>query len=80
MLMICTVKWDKYNLRVPTEPTPWPKDRLQRVSVNCFGVGGANAHASLGRLFSLCVLTNSMAGNYRFGKVLHHTKTGGARH
>ncbi|KAL6903104.1 polyketide synthase [Trichoderma evansii] len=39
------IKWDKYNLRVPTEPTPWPKDRLQRVSVNCFGVGGANAHA-----------------------------------
>ncbi|KAM0470501.1 hypothetical protein ACHAPX_009867 [Trichoderma viride] len=27
------IKWDKYNLRVPTEPTPWPKDRLQRVSV-----------------------------------------------
>ncbi|PNP38378.1 hypothetical protein TGAMA5MH_09736 [Trichoderma gamsii] len=38
------IKWDKYNLRVPMEPTSWPKDRLQRVSVNCFGVGGANAH------------------------------------
>ncbi|KAL7786787.1 putative polyketide synthase [Trichoderma ceciliae] len=38
------IKWDKYNFRVPTNPTPWPKDRLQRISVNCFGVGGANAH------------------------------------
>ncbi|UKZ55581.1 Type I Iterative PKS [Trichoderma virens] len=38
------IKWDKYHFRVPTEPTPWPKDRLKRVSVNCFGVGGANAH------------------------------------
>ncbi|KAH0524470.1 hypothetical protein TsFJ059_006974 [Trichoderma semiorbis] len=38
------IKWDKYHFKVPTEPTPWPKDRLRRVSVNCFGVGGANAH------------------------------------
>ncbi|KAK1239013.1 hypothetical protein MKX08_006074 [Trichoderma sp. CBMAI-0020] len=27
------IKWDKYNLRVPTESTSWPKDRLQRVSI-----------------------------------------------
>jgi acyl transferase domain-containing protein len=47
MLIMCPVKWDKYNLRVPTEATPWPKNRLPRVSVNCFGVGGANAHASI---------------------------------
>ncbi|KAL7798706.1 putative polyketide synthase [Trichoderma afarasin] len=38
------IKWDKYHFKVPTKPTPWPKDRLKRVSVNCFGVGGANAH------------------------------------
>ncbi|PHH63369.1 hypothetical protein CDD81_6066 [Ophiocordyceps australis] len=39
------IKWDQYKLRVPTEPTAWPEDRLARVSINCFGVGGANAHA-----------------------------------
>ncbi|KAE8311179.1 putative polyketide synthase [Aspergillus transmontanensis] len=33
------------NLRVPTEPTPWPEDRLKRASINSFGIGGANAHA-----------------------------------
>jgi hypothetical protein len=23
---------------------PWPKDRFERVGVNSFGIGGANAH------------------------------------
>ncbi|KAM0256221.1 hypothetical protein ACHAQJ_005092 [Trichoderma viride] len=27
------IKWGKYNFKVPTKPIPWPKDRLQRVSV-----------------------------------------------
>ncbi|KNG85249.1 putative polyketide synthase [Aspergillus nomiae NRRL 13137] len=35
------------KLTVPTEPLPWPKDRLERVSVNSFGIGGANAHVIL---------------------------------
>ncbi|KAL8700018.1 MAG: hypothetical protein Q9224_001157, partial [Gallowayella concinna] len=35
------------NLTVPTDPTPWPNDRLRRASVNSFGVGGSNAHAVL---------------------------------
>jgi acyl transferase domain-containing protein len=51
-LTVYIVKWDKYNFKVPTKPTPWPKDRLQRVSVNCFGVGGANAHVSYLNLLS----------------------------
>ncbi|KAF4627893.1 hypothetical protein G7Y89_g10264 [Cudoniella acicularis] len=48
------IKFDKPNPRipfesrkliVPVEPTPWPKDRAVRVSVNSFGIGGSNAHA-----------------------------------
>ncbi len=35
------------NLVVPIDPIPWPRDRLERVSINCFGVGGTNAHVSL---------------------------------
>ncbi|KAG5925731.1 Type I Iterative PKS [Claviceps africana] len=35
------------KLTVPLEPTPWPPDRLDRVSVNSFGIGGSNAHAIL---------------------------------
>lgn len=38
------IPFDEYNLTVPLEPTPWPKDRKERVSVNNFGIGGANAH------------------------------------
>ncbi|KAI0008838.1 hypothetical protein F4779DRAFT_628218 [Xylariaceae sp. FL0662B] len=35
------------KLTVPLEVLPWPKDRLARVSVNSFGIGGTNAHAIL---------------------------------
>ncbi|KID66135.1 Highly reducing polyketide synthase gloL [Metarhizium brunneum] len=35
------------KLTVPLEPTPWPQDRLERVSLNSFGVGGSNAHIIL---------------------------------
>jgi len=32
------------KLIVPTEPLPWPKACLERVSLNSFGLGGSNAH------------------------------------
>ncbi|ETS75605.1 hypothetical protein PFICI_12549 [Pestalotiopsis fici W106-1] len=35
---------DWKNLYVPTEPMLWPVDCQERVSVNSFGIGGANAH------------------------------------
>ncbi|KAL2875906.1 hypothetical protein SGCOL_008902 [Colletotrichum sp. CLE4] len=38
------IPFEEKNLRVPLEPTPWPEDRAERVSVNSFGIGGANAH------------------------------------
>ncbi|EFE44178.1 polyketide synthase, putative [Trichophyton verrucosum HKI 0517] len=28
----------------PKEPTTWPHDRSERVSINCFGIGGTNVH------------------------------------
>ena len=31
------------RLHVPVEALPWPEKR-ERVSVNSFGIGGANAH------------------------------------
>ena len=33
--------------RVVQEMTPWPANKLRRVSINSFGYGGANAHAIL---------------------------------
>lgn len=37
---------------VPVETTSWPKNRAKRVSINCFGVGGANSHVILETLES----------------------------
>ncbi|KAF5254823.1 hypothetical protein FANTH_443 [Fusarium anthophilum] len=41
------VPFSKYNLSVPLHPTPFPSDRLNRVSINSFGIGGSNAHVIL---------------------------------
>ncbi|KAI1761562.1 fatty acid synthase S-acetyltransferase [Hypoxylon sp. FL1150] len=41
------IPFKEAKLTVPVDPTPWPADRLERVSVNSFGVGGANAHVIL---------------------------------
>ncbi|RYP70869.1 hypothetical protein DL769_004844 [Monosporascus sp. CRB-8-3] len=38
------IPFESGRLTVPTEATPWPKERYERVSVNSFGIGGANAH------------------------------------
>ncbi|KAJ5175567.1 Fum1p-like protein [Penicillium canariense] len=42
------------KLHVPVESEPWPVGRSERVSVNCFGVGGANAHTILDSVASFC--------------------------
>lgn len=41
------LKLEVRNFEVVTELIPWPRDTLQRISVNSFGYGGANAHAIL---------------------------------
>ncbi|PFH62884.1 hypothetical protein XA68_11440 [Ophiocordyceps unilateralis] len=39
------IPWDDYKFQVPLEPMPFPEGRPARISVNSFGIGGANAHA-----------------------------------
>lgn len=39
------IPWKEARLTVPTNPIPFPQDREERISVNSFGLGGANAHA-----------------------------------
>ncbi|KAL0933322.1 Lovastatin diketide synthase LovF 1 [Colletotrichum truncatum] len=41
------ILWGNAKLKVPTEPLPWPADKLERASVNSFGIGGSNAHVLL---------------------------------
>ncbi|KAK2596504.1 hypothetical protein N8I77_013391 [Diaporthe amygdali] len=39
------IKWDEWQVKVPTEPTPFPSHLpVRRVSINSFGYGGTNAH------------------------------------
>lgn len=38
------VPFTERQLLVPTEAIAWPENRIQRISVNSFGMGGANAH------------------------------------
>nr|ALQ32752.1 putative polyketide synthase [Fusarium anthophilum] len=38
------IPFSEMNMAVPVDAIPWPEDRALRVSVNSFGIGGANAH------------------------------------
>ncbi|KAJ3467283.1 hypothetical protein MRS44_004847 [Fusarium solani] len=38
------VDFQTWKVKVPTEMMEWPLPGLRRVSVNCFGFGGTNAH------------------------------------
>ncbi|KAJ5168896.1 uncharacterized protein N7482_004490 [Penicillium canariense] len=52
------IPFQEAGLKVPLEPTPWPEDRCERVSVNSFGIGGTNAHVIL-ESFSSMSQTNT---------------------
>lgn len=51
------IPWAEAKLQVPLEATPWPEGRLERVSVNSFGIGGTNAHVVLDSAASWNVAT-----------------------
>ncbi|KAL2061047.1 hypothetical protein VTL71DRAFT_9099 [Oculimacula yallundae] len=42
---------DSWHIKIPQSVTPWPMDGLRRVSINCFGFGGTNAHIILDDAF-----------------------------
>lgn len=48
------IPFKEANLQVPTSALSWPKGRKERASVNCFGIGGANAHVILDSRVSFC--------------------------
>lgn len=53
------IPFQSAKLTVPTERTPWPPGRLERASVNSFGVGGTNTHAVIDSAASFNVSTVS---------------------
>ncbi|KAF7543126.1 hypothetical protein G7Z17_g10993 [Cylindrodendrum hubeiense] len=38
------IPFREYNMEVPVDLIPWSQDQPLRISVNSFGIGGANAH------------------------------------
>ncbi|PWY87347.1 hypothetical protein BO94DRAFT_585895 [Aspergillus sclerotioniger CBS 115572] len=42
-----SIPFQPAKLQVPVEATPWPESRMERISVNSFGIGGSNAHVIL---------------------------------
>ncbi|KAF4976126.1 hypothetical protein FZEAL_7145 [Fusarium zealandicum] len=54
------IPFKERKLTVPLEATPWPEDRLERISVNSFGIGGSNAHAILDSARSFDIASRSV--------------------
>ncbi|KAI2827547.1 hypothetical protein CBS147345_6499 [Aspergillus niger] len=53
------------GIQVPVKASPWPDDRKERVSVNSFGIAGANAHAILDSAAAFGVQKMSPPGSDR---------------
>lgn len=49
-----SIPFKEANLQVPTSTMAWPNDREKRISVNCFGIGGANAHVVMESVAADC--------------------------
>ncbi|RAH68389.1 uncharacterized protein BO66DRAFT_455555 [Aspergillus aculeatinus CBS 121060] len=41
------IPFEERKIYLPSQPMTWPQDRKERISVNCFGIGGSNVHAIL---------------------------------
>ncbi|OQD86541.1 hypothetical protein PENANT_c007G06237 [Penicillium antarcticum] len=48
------IPFKEAKLQVPLDPTSWPSDRAERISINCFGIGGTNVHVILDSTTSFC--------------------------
>ncbi|PYH28781.1 type I polyketide synthase [Aspergillus neoniger CBS 115656] len=60
-----TVQKEGSGIEVPVKAQPWPNDRQERVSINSFGIAGANAHAILDSAAAFGVQKMSHPGSDR---------------
>lgn len=49
---------------MPLKPTPWPRDRAERISINSFGIGGSNAHVVIDSKEQFFADNSNLARNY----------------
>ena len=57
------IHMDEWNVRFPTEVMPWPASGPRRVSVNCFGLSGTNAHCILDDAYHF-LQSRALIGNH----------------
>ncbi|KAJ0422729.1 hypothetical protein BJY00DRAFT_322312 [Aspergillus carlsbadensis] len=57
------IPFDEARLVVPLEPLQWPADRPERISINSFGITGANAHAIIESAASNGVVRPQQSGH-----------------
>ncbi|RJE26620.1 polyketide synthase [Aspergillus sclerotialis] len=57
------IPFERAKLQVPLEPLPWPEDRVGRVSVNSFGIGGSNIHVILDSMTKSTVARGDLGSN-----------------
>lgn len=46
------IRFDEWNMKIPTRIMSWPTNGIRRISINSFGYGGSNAHAILDDAYS----------------------------
>ncbi|KAL8906783.1 MAG: hypothetical protein Q9171_006132 [Xanthocarpia ochracea] len=80
------IDFEGAKVRPVTEVTPWPKNRLQRASINSFGYGGANGHCIIDHVNNVLPdyvapgifkskangMTNGHTNGYHGGKAIQH--------
>ncbi|KAF1935695.1 polyketide synthase 1 [Clathrospora elynae] len=59
------IPFEEAKLTVPVKPLPWPADRLERVGINSFGIGGSNAHVLLESAASFGIASASSGRDQR---------------
>ncbi|KAH7371058.1 hypothetical protein BKA66DRAFT_498750 [Pyrenochaeta sp. MPI-SDFR-AT-0127] len=62
------IPFERAKLLIPGQPTQWPADRDERVSINAFGVGGANAHVIVESAASFLASREQLEGKKRPSK------------
>ncbi|GKZ27184.1 type I Iterative Polyketide synthase (PKS) [Aspergillus brasiliensis] len=70
------IPFQEGKLIVPLQATPWPKSRHKRISINSFGIGGANVHIILdstetcGMIKARPPVTPAISGTGRYFRLL----------
>ncbi|TGO20105.1 hypothetical protein BTUL_0001g01140 [Botrytis tulipae] len=67
--------WESGKLVLAEDPLAWPEGRLERVSVNSFGLGGSNAHAIIDSAASYRVPTRAQIGGDNARLLLYSANT-----